>query len=60
MITKHRKRGEKKGGGLAIGNIDDKRIKLEKVKIENNDIIILKGTIHRKKSQNNTNIHGMK
>ena len=49
IISKHRKKGEKKGGGLAIGHIDDKKIKLEEVKVDNSDILIVEGTVHRKK-----------
>ena len=51
IITKHRKKGEKKGGGLAIGHLDDERIKLEEVKVDSSDILIVEGTVHRKKSE---------
>ena len=46
ILTKHRKRGEKKGGGLAIGHLVDGKIKLEEVRVESSDILIVEGTIH--------------
>ena len=49
IITKHRKKREKKGGGLAIGYVDDKKTKLEEVKVDHSDILIVEGTIHRRK-----------
>ena len=48
LYTKHRKK-EKRGGGLAIGHLTDSRIKLEEIKVESNDILILEGTIHSEK-----------
>ena len=45
LYTKHKKKKEKKGGGLAIGHLIDKKIKLEEIKIESSDILILEGTI---------------
>merc|ERR1711874_512212 len=41
--------GEKKGGGLAIGYDKDADIKLEQIKIKNNDILALEGTIFNTK-----------
>merc|ERR1711874_294875 len=45
MFSKHRTKKEKKGGGLAIGYDKDADIKLEQIKIKNNDILALEGTI---------------
>ena len=49
LFTKYRKKKEKKGGGLFLGHLTDPRIKLEEIKIDNSDILILEGTIHSKK-----------
>ena len=49
IITKHRKKGEKKGGGLAIGYVDDRKTKLEEMKVDQSDILVVEGTIHRRK-----------
>ena len=46
IITKHRKKGEKKGGGLAIGHLINEKIKLEETKNESSDILIVEGAIH--------------
>ena len=45
MFSMHRTKKEKKGGGLAIGYDKDADIKLEQMKIKNNDILALEGTI---------------
>merc|ERR1711913_255458 len=45
MFSIHRTKKEKKGGGLAIGYDKDADIKLEQIKIKNNDILALEGTI---------------
>ena len=45
MFSKHRIKKEKKGGGLAIGHDKEADIKLEEIKIKNNDILALEGTI---------------
>merc|ERR1711874_876744 len=45
IFPKHRKKKEKKGGGLMIGFKDDKKTKLEEIKVEQNDILALEGTV---------------
>ena len=45
MFSKHRNKKEKKGGGLSIGYKKDNRIKLDEIKIKNNDVLVLEGTI---------------
>ena len=44
MITKQRKKKEKKGGGLAIGYINDGKTKLEEIKVDHSDILVVEGT----------------
>merc|ERR1711942_428152 len=44
MFSKHRNgKGEKKGGGLALGYAESANIKLEEIKIKSNDILALEG-----------------
>ena len=45
IFSKHREKKEKKGGGLMIGFKDDKRTRLEEIKVKHNDILALEGTI---------------
>ena len=49
IFSKHRKKREKKGGGLMIGFKDDKMTKLEEKKVEDSDILALEGTIRENK-----------
>ena len=44
IITKQRKKKEKKGGGLAIGYINDGKTKLEEIKVDHSDILVVEGT----------------
>merc|ERR1711942_205159 len=47
MFSKHRNgKGEKKGGGLALGYAESANIKLEEIKIKSNDILALEGMIN--------------
>merc|ERR1711942_421356 len=47
MFSKHRNgKGEKKGGGLALGYAESANIKLEEIEIKSNDILALEGTIN--------------
>ena len=48
IFSKHRKKKEKKGG-LMIGFRDDKKTKLEEIKLEHNDILALAGTVRGSK-----------
>ena len=45
IFSKHRFKRDKKGGGLAIGFKKDHRIRLEEIKVKNQDILALEGTI---------------
>ena len=45
LITKHRKKSEKKGGGLMIGFKEDKKTVMEEIKVESNDILAIEGKI---------------
>ena len=45
VFSKHRKKKEKKGGGLMIGYIDDKKTKLEEIKVDHSDLLALEGTM---------------
>ena len=45
IYSKHRKSKEKKGGGLMIGVLDDKKTRLEEIKVDHSDIMALEGTI---------------
>ena len=45
IFSKHRFKKDKKGGGLTIGFKKDHRIKLEEIKVKNQDILALEGTI---------------
>ena len=49
MFSKHRNKKEKKGGGLSIGFKKDTRIRLEEIKIKNNYVLALEGTIRNTK-----------
>ena len=49
IFSKHRKKKEKKGGGLMIGFRDDKKTKLEEIKVDSNDILALEGTVRGSK-----------
>ena len=49
IFSKHRKKREKKGGGLMIGYIDDKKTKLEEIKIDHSDVLALEGTMRGSK-----------
>ena len=44
IITKQRKKKEKKGGGLAIGYINDGKTKLEEIKVDHSDVLVVEGT----------------
>merc|ERR1712082_338893 len=47
MFSKHRNgKGEKKGGGLALGYAISANIKLEEIDVKSNDILALEGTIN--------------
>merc|ERR1712082_27349 len=47
MFSKHRNgKGEKKGGGLALGYAESANIKLEEIKVKSNDILALEGMIN--------------
>ena len=46
MHTKERGDGEKKGGGLAIGYIENKMIELEEIDTGSNDVMVLEGLIY--------------
>jgi len=47
MFSKHRNgKGEKKGGGLALGYAESANIKLEEIEIKSNDILALEGMIN--------------
>ena len=46
MHTKERKDGEKKGGGLAIGYIENKMIELVEKDTGSNDVMVLEGLIY--------------
>merc|ERR1712082_305688 len=47
IFSKHRNgKGEKKGGGLALGYAEAANIKLEEIEIKSNDILALEGTIN--------------
>ena len=46
MFAKHRtRRGEKKGGGLAIGFIEEANVKVEEIEVDSNDILAIEGKI---------------
>ena len=45
IFSKHRKDKEKKGGRLSIGFKKDNWISLEEIKINNNDVLALEGTV---------------
>ena len=49
IFSKHRKKKDKKGGGLMIGYLDDKKTKLEEIKIDHSDILALEGTMRGSK-----------
>merc|ERR1711874_539442 len=49
IFSKHRKKKEKRGGGLSIGFKKDNRIKLEEIKVNNNDVLALEGTVRNTK-----------
>ena len=49
IFSKHRKKKEKKGGGLLIGYRNDKKTKLEEIKVDSNDILALEGTVRGSK-----------
>ena len=48
MHTKERGKGEKQGGGLAIGYIDSQVIELEEKETKSNDILVVEGRIYGK------------
>merc|ERR1711874_56866 len=48
IFSKHRKSKEKKEG-LSIGFRKDNRIKLEEIKVNNNDVLALEGTVRNTK-----------
>ena len=48
VFSKHRKKKEKKGGGLMIGYID-KKTKLEELKVDHSDVLALEGTMRGSK-----------
>ena len=45
IITKQRKKKEKKGGGLAIGYLDDGKTKIEELKVDHSDILVVEGLV---------------
>ena len=45
LFSKHRKKGEKKGGGLTIGFKKDHKIKMEEIENKNSDVLAIEGTI---------------
>ena len=45
IFSKHRKKKEKKGGGLLIGYKDDKKTKLKEIKEDHSDILALEETV---------------
>ena len=51
IFTKQRipRRGTAKGGGLAIGYIEDSKIIMEEIETNSEDIMVLDGTIHNEK-----------
>ena len=49
IFSKHRKKKEKKRGGLLIGYKNDKKTKLEEIKVDSNDILALEGTVRGSK-----------
>ena len=51
MHSKERGDGEKKGGGLAIGYIEDKMIELEEKNTGSNDVMVLEGLIYGENSR---------
>merc|ERR1711909_174601 len=51
LFTKHRNKEEKKGGGLIIGFKEDKEVKLEEIKIDDNDILALEGVVRGDKTR---------
>ena len=46
IYIKRRGKKEKRGGGLAIGHLNDRRIRLEEVEIKNSNIMVLEGSIY--------------
>ena len=49
MFTKQRKKNEKKGVGLVIGDINDGKTKLEELKVDHSDILVVEGSIRGNK-----------
>ena len=45
IITKQRKKKDKKGGDLAIGYLDDGKTKIEELKVEHSDILVVEGIV---------------
>ena len=45
IFSKQRNKREKKGGGLMIGFREDKRIQMEEIKVDSNDILSIEGTL---------------
>ena len=52
LFSVHRKRKEKKGGGLTIGFEEKAEISLKEIKTKSNDILAVEGTVLKKKIQN--------
>merc|ERR1712179_715468 len=51
LFTKHRDKEEKRGGGLIIGYKEDKEVKLEEIKTDDNDILALEGVVRGDKTR---------
>ena len=49
IFSKHRTKKDKKGGGLTIGYKIGKKIKMEEIKVKNNDVLAIEGTIGSEK-----------
>merc|ERR1711874_677689 len=49
LFSAHRKRKEKKGGGLTIGHANKAEITLKEIKTKSNDILAVEGTVLKKK-----------
>ena len=45
ILSKQRRKGEKKGGGLMIGYKEDKKIMMEEIKVESTDILAIEGLV---------------
>ena len=45
LFSKHRSKGDKRGGGLTIGHKISNKIKMEEILVDNVDILALEGSV---------------